>query len=80
MPPRPNPQLLLQLGRVLRKHREAAGMTQAELAAAAGLPVSLIVRMENGQPRTTIEPLAAVARALDTTASALMREVESKLR
>ena len=80
MPPRHNLQLLLQLGRVLREHREAAGMTQVELAAAAGLPVSLIVRMENGQPRTTIEPLAAVARALDTTASALFQEVESKLR
>ena len=79
MPPRPNPKFLLEVGRVLRKHREAAGMTQAELAAASGVPASLIARMENGQRGATILDLIAVARALGTTASVLIREVESKL-
>lgn len=52
------------LGSRIRQLREAAGMTQGELAAAAGIGRVTLVRIENGEQSPRYETLAALARAI----------------
>ncbi len=52
------------LGQHIRAAREAAGMTQAELASAARIGRVTEVRIENGEQSPRYETLAALARAL----------------
>jgi DNA-binding XRE family transcriptional regulator len=52
------------LGKRVRTIREAAGMTQAELAAAAGIGRVTEVRIENGDQSPRYDTLVAIARAL----------------
>jgi transcriptional regulator with XRE-family HTH domain len=63
------------LGKNLRRLRKAAGMTQQELAVAAGLNASIVAQIEQGRntdPRAST--LLALARALSTTVDELFRE------
>lgn len=52
--------------RNLRQVREAAGITQQQLAAAAGLPLQDVISIEQG--RTKVQPATAgkIANALKT--------------
>ena len=52
------------LGKRIRTIREAAGMTQAELAAAAGIGRVTEVRIEKGEQSPRYETLMAIAQAL----------------
>lgn len=52
------------LGKRIRAIREAAGMTQSELATAAGIGRVTEVRIENGDQSPRYETLLAIARAL----------------
>lgn len=52
------------LGKRIRAIREAAGMTQSELAIAAGIGRVTEVRIENGDQSPRYETLMAIARAL----------------
>ncbi len=56
-----NQDLALQIGRVIRTHRDATGMTQATLAEAIGLEIETISRMETGKRLPTIEKLLEIA-------------------
>lgn len=55
------------VGDVVRKLRERRGWTQADLASAAGVDKSTIVRLEEGGDRTEPPTLKAVATALDVS-------------
>jgi transcriptional regulator with XRE-family HTH domain len=56
----------------LKRLRAAAGMTQQELAVAAGLSVSIVAQLERGVIRDPrMETLRALASALRTTLDAL---------
>lgn len=52
------------LGAALRHHRERAGLTQAQLARAAGIPRTYLVRLENGEMTAQAERLVALLRLL----------------
>ncbi|MBI2852495.1 MAG: helix-turn-helix transcriptional regulator [Chloroflexi bacterium] len=52
------------LGERIRAIREAAGMTQLELAVAAGIGRVTQVRIENGEQSPRYETLVAIAKAL----------------
>ena len=58
---RKNPELAVEIGKVIRKQRKAAGMTQAAFAEAIGLESETVSRMENGIRLPTIEKLVEMA-------------------
>ncbi|MGH2755862.1 MAG: substrate-binding domain-containing protein [Actinomycetota bacterium] len=55
----------------VRERREALGLTQAEVAAAAGLSRQLVTALEAGRHSPSVTAGIALARALDTTVEAL---------
>lgn len=61
-------------GRRLRSLRAAAHLTQAELAARAGLTLRDIQRMEQGMLNLPCRKFAAVAAVLGTDVDALLWE------
>lgn len=61
--PTPNPVLLLRtfdLGRSMRSHRVESGMTQAEMAATAGVSAKWISEVENGKPTAEVGKIMEV--------------------
>jgi HTH-type transcriptional regulator / antitoxin HipB len=54
----------LEWGEQVREEREAAGLTQAELAAAVGTSQPAIARLEAGGVSPTLDTLSRVAEAL----------------
>ena len=62
------------LGKRIRAIRETAGMTQAELAMAAGIGRITEVRIENGTQSPRYETLVALARALGWPVADLLAE------
>jgi transcriptional regulator with XRE-family HTH domain len=65
-----------RFGAVLRRRREAAGLSQEALAAEAGLHRNYVGLLERGQRMPTILAAEQLATALGTTASRLLAEVE----
>lgn len=55
---------LQRLGDALREARTAAGLTQQELAARAGVSLSYISMLEKGQRNVTLSTLDSIAQAL----------------
>lgn len=53
-----------QLGAALRVARKQLGLTQPQLALAAGVGVRFIVELEAGKPTMRIEPVLRVIAAL----------------
>jgi transcriptional regulator with XRE-family HTH domain len=66
--------------RVLQDERRAKGLSQEALAHKAGLHRTYVGLIERGQRKPTIEVGHALARALGTTLSDLIRESERRLR
>jgi y4mF family transcriptional regulator len=52
------------LGRVVRKGRKALGLTQPQLALAAGVGIRFIVDLEAGKPTVRLENTLRVLQAL----------------
>ncbi len=64
---------LVQVGRRMRRRREALGLGTVQLGEKAGLSHSYISRLERGLiPRPTLPELSAVARALEMPEQALL--------
>jgi transcriptional regulator with XRE-family HTH domain len=66
--PKPTP----DVGAVIRKLREAKGMTQEKLAAATGMMRSNISRIEAAKHRPTLETLERIAKALKVSVADLL--------
>lgn len=64
--------LLRMLGERVRERRRAAGLTLRDLGAASGVSERFLVLVEGGKANVSVVRLDAIARALDTTASALL--------
>lgn len=64
--------ILASLGAAIRRRRKEQGMSQERLAQAVGMDRSYIGQVERGENSIAILPLAAVAKALDTTIASLM--------
>lgn len=58
---RKNPELAVEIGKVVRNHRKTAGITQAALAEAIGLESETVSRIENGVRLPSIEKLVEIA-------------------
>ncbi|MEV0466646.1 helix-turn-helix transcriptional regulator [Nocardia tengchongensis] len=67
------------VGAAVRRAREAAGMSQEDLAGASGVSRSVIARIELGSASVQIDRLWDLAEALSTTPSALLADAEQHL-
>ena len=64
------------IGSELRKARRAAGMTQEQLAFAAGVDRTYISMLENDKKSPTLDLLWRLCDALEVSASKLIARVE----
>ncbi len=72
-PPAPPPELdALTVGRRVRHHRRARGLTLARLGEAVGVAPSHLSQVENGKREPRLSLVAALAQALGTTAADLL--------
>lgn len=67
--------LLAEVGAAIATARTAAGFSQSSLAAAAGLNRSFLHAVEKGTSKPTILTLVRIARALNTTVAAMLRDI-----
>ena len=66
-----------RLGKVLRRHREALGMSQERLAEGAGIHRTYVSSIELGKVQVGLEVAARIAEALGTPLSSLIAEAET---
>lgn len=69
--------LLIRIGKNIRKIRESKKLNQAELAALCNYEKSNMSRIESGKTNLTIGTLLTISRALDTTIIELLAEEQS---
>ncbi|VTU01475.1 ---NA--- : Uncharacterized protein OS=Thauera sp. 63 GN=C664_08778 PE=4 SV=1: HTH_31 [Gemmataceae bacterium] len=62
-----------RLTAALRRAREAAGLTQADVAAKLGAYASFVSKVESGERRVDVVELAALCRAYGADLVALLR-------
>jgi transcriptional regulator with XRE-family HTH domain len=63
-----------RVGRNVRRLRQAQGLTLSELSGGAGISVAMLSRLETGDVSPSLETLAALAEALGTSASTLLKD------
>ena len=71
---------LISFGRVLRQLRKEAGLTQEQLALAAGIERNYVSLIERGINQPALKVIFKLADALDTTPSTVLSLVEAELR
>ncbi|MEP9376980.1 helix-turn-helix domain-containing protein [Aquabacter sp. CN5-332] len=71
------PDVLACVGDNVRRLRQAAGMSQAALAAASGLSRRMIVGIESGEANISLSNLDRLAAALGTSFSHVVRPAEA---
>jgi transcriptional regulator with XRE-family HTH domain len=64
---------------LLREARQAAGLTQTDLAQALGQSQSFVSKMEVGERRLDVIQLRTVCQALGTTLGAFVTQLEERL-
>ena len=67
-----------RVGRVIRKYRESARLSQEELAELAGLHRTYISLVERGRRNITVDALNQIAEALEVYPSKLMSDAEKE--
>jgi len=65
-----------KFGKVVRRRREAAGLSQEALADRAGLHRTYISLLERGLRMPSIQVVRQLAAALGTTMTSLIRDLE----
>ncbi|MDC0743641.1 shikimate kinase [Polyangium mundeleinium] len=70
--------LLRVLGERVRERRRAAGLTLRDLGVASGVSERFLVLVEGGKANVSVVRLDAIARALDTSASALLADAPTE--
>jgi DNA-binding XRE family transcriptional regulator len=71
--------LYRHVGAAIRKHREACGMTQAQLATAVGLLRTSVVNLEAGRQRAPLHTLFPICAVLGIEAADLLPSVHAVL-
>ena len=66
----------MALGEELRRAREAADMTQEQVAASAGIDRPHLSLLENNHKSPTVDTLVRICRALGVPASEILARVE----
>ena len=67
------------LRRLLRELREAAGLTQTQVAEALGMHQSYVSKYETGERRLDVVELRRVAMAVGLSPTAVMRRLDKLL-
>ena len=70
--------LSADIGKRIEARRERLGLTQAQLAAAAGLHQSQVSRFERGDRNPSIKQAAAIAQALRCSVASLLPTVPTR--
>ena len=70
--------LLRALGERVRERRRAAGLTLRDLGVASGVSERFLVLVEGGKANVSVVRLDAIARVLDTSASALLADAPTE--
>lgn len=65
------------LGQILKETREAAGMTQEELALTAGVDRSYVSQLERDLKSPTVSMLFRLCQAMQASPSAVIARLES---
>jgi transcriptional regulator with XRE-family HTH domain len=71
---RPLSGLAAQVGATVRRLRTAQNLTLAELAGSAAISPAMLSRMERGDVSPSLDTLAQLAAALNTSCAALLRD------
>jgi transcriptional regulator with XRE-family HTH domain len=66
------------LGAAIKRHRQACHLTQAQLAAQAGIHVTYVSHLEAGRSHPGWEVLCALSAALEIRLSDLIRKAEDR--
>jgi len=66
-------------GTAIRRRREALGLSQEQLAYQAELHRTYISLIERGLRNASIETIIKLAKALSTTGSQLLKDVEAEI-
>jgi len=77
-PNRPSP-IPAAFGAVLRRVREAKGVSQEALALSAGMDRTFVSQIERGVRQPTLTSLYALAKAAGVTPSRLLAQVSNEL-
>ncbi|HEY7089686.1 MAG TPA: helix-turn-helix transcriptional regulator [Tepidisphaeraceae bacterium] len=67
----------MKFGRVVKKYRLIAGMSQEKLAASAGIHRNYAGAVERGERNLALLNMVRIARALRVPLSQMMRDMES---
>jgi XRE family transcriptional regulator, regulator of sulfur utilization len=67
-------ELTMQVGREVRAHREARGMSVNVAAQRAGVSKTILATIESGAGNPSLETLGRIARALDVSVATLLAE------
>ncbi|URN14976.1 MULTISPECIES: helix-turn-helix domain-containing protein [Streptomyces] len=62
-------------GHRVREHRLSAGLSQEELAEAAGIHRTYVSSLERGQRNVSLDNIIALARALEIDAAQLLKGI-----
>ncbi|HEV8469171.1 MAG TPA: helix-turn-helix transcriptional regulator [Candidatus Limnocylindria bacterium] len=71
-------ELAPRVGRVIRKYREGAGLSQEALAAESGLHRTYISLVERGHRNISVDALSQIAEALGVYPSRLISDAEKE--
>lgn len=63
---------LIRLGGLLRRRREALGVTQAEVARRCGMHATFVASVERGERNVSFVTLLRIVRAMDTTVAKIL--------
>ena len=63
----------VEIGALVRHHRQGRGLTQSQLAERADISVEFVGRIERGQAAPALGTLLTIAEALDVPISAFFR-------
>lgn len=76
---RSNDRLVAAFAAVLRERREAAGMTQEDLAERADVSARFISFLETGRRQPSLSALSAISGGLGVRMSVMIAELEERL-
>lgn len=77
--PEPMPKERRALARAVRELRARQGLTQEQVAEAAGLGRGFVSELETGRRRASFEAVVRIARALDVPLGVLVQAFEDRL-
>ncbi|MFT3784334.1 MAG: helix-turn-helix transcriptional regulator [Nibricoccus sp.] len=79
MPTKPSTSVATAFGLVLRKHREAKGWSQMQLAMEADMHLNAVGNLERGTHNPSLRTVFILCRAMGVPTDKFVKEVEQRL-